>query len=68
MPRITYREAVCKALADELRADEDVIFSLLWFSKAARWQRPRGPNRGTSPPNVREMPVTCSAAHGSSGA
>ena len=26
MPKMTYREAVCKALADELRTDEDVIF------------------------------------------
>lgn len=26
MTQMTYREAVCKALADELRADEDVIF------------------------------------------
>jgi len=26
MAKMTYREAVCKALADELRADEDVIF------------------------------------------
>jgi pyruvate/2-oxoglutarate/acetoin dehydrogenase E1 component len=26
MTEMTYREAVCKALADELRADEDVIF------------------------------------------
>jgi acetoin:2,6-dichlorophenolindophenol oxidoreductase subunit beta len=26
MTVMTYREAVCKALADELRADEDVIF------------------------------------------
>jgi pyruvate dehydrogenase E1 component beta subunit len=26
MPKLTYREAVCKALADEMRADEDVIF------------------------------------------
>lgn len=26
MPEMTYREAVCKALADELRADPDVIF------------------------------------------
>ena len=26
MAEMTYREAVCKALADELRADEDVIF------------------------------------------
>lgn len=26
MPKMTYREAVCKALADELRADENVIF------------------------------------------
>lgn len=26
MPELTYREAVCKALADELRSDPDVIF------------------------------------------
>jgi pyruvate/2-oxoglutarate/acetoin dehydrogenase E1 component len=26
MPQMTYREAVCKALADELRTDENVIF------------------------------------------
>lgn len=26
MPTMTYREAVCKALADEMRADPDVIF------------------------------------------
>lgn len=26
MPKMTYREAVCKALADELRTDENVIF------------------------------------------
>lgn len=26
MTKMTYREAVCKALADELRADDDVIF------------------------------------------
>ncbi len=26
MPQMTYREAVCKALADEMRADPDVIF------------------------------------------
>lgn len=26
MPEMTYREAVCKALADELRSDPDVIF------------------------------------------
>ena len=26
MTEMTYREAVCKALADELRADEDVIY------------------------------------------
>jgi pyruvate dehydrogenase E1 component beta subunit len=26
MPEMTYREAVCKALADELRSDENVVF------------------------------------------
>jgi acetoin:2,6-dichlorophenolindophenol oxidoreductase subunit beta len=26
MPELTYREAVCKAIADELRSDENVIF------------------------------------------
>lgn len=26
MPEMTYREAICKALADEMRADENVIF------------------------------------------
>jgi pyruvate dehydrogenase E1 component beta subunit len=26
MPELTYREAICKALADELRSDPDVIF------------------------------------------
>ena len=26
MPEMTYRDALTKALADELRADEDVIF------------------------------------------
>ena len=26
MPEMTYREAICKALADELRTDPDVIF------------------------------------------
>lgn len=26
MPEMTYREAICKALADELRSDENVIF------------------------------------------
>lgn len=26
MPKMTYREAITKALADELRSDENVVF------------------------------------------